>query len=480
LAARDWLFSPEQLAATFDPDTESWVETAILPTVDAGRRRFLTSSNQRSQAAWNDYSDIAQAARTALKDQAGITPPSREWVLQALILYLVILVPVNYAIFRLLRRLEWAWFSIPVIAVTGAFVVVRAASLDIGFSNKQLQIQLLEIPADYQRGHLTGYGSLYSSLTTRFRFQSDNPTTLALPFPSANFPTESNETPVEFSLEPGRPVRFGPQEIVSNTMEMYQFQQVVELGGRLEFRAGSSDNRSLTNDRVRNGTRLNLADLGLFRWDEASGRVLYARLPRLAAGDQATIAWQALPASDDWLNPWQGTCLEDYNASADRWAAVASASANGTEPSQLTWLQAVDRLRAANPDWAAALEQVARRRALADDEPLTRELLLAAVRHNAPAGLGLGNLFRAVLRHPLGPHEVRLVAWTDDPVHQWEIQPAASQADHRSLVLAHLRAPQLPPLGYDQNLAYLPLKPTTDNPLDREQEEQDESKSEYE
>lgn len=466
LASRDWLHSPTEPVNTFDPDTETWAEVSILPVVDAERRRFASGSKERSQAAWNDYSEIAQAARASLKDQAGITPPSREWVLQALILYLVILVPVNYAIFRLLRRLEWAWFSIPVIAVTGAFVVVRAASLDIGFSNKQLQIQLLEIPTDYERGHLTGYGSLYSSLTTRFRFLSDNPTTLALPFPSANFPTETNETPVEFSLEPGRPVRFGPQEIVSNTMEMYQFQQVVELGGRLEFRSVGSGNPALAEDRLRNGTRLSLADVGIFRWDEARGHLLYGQLPRLAAGDEATIKWQRLPPADDWLSQWQGTCLEDYAATAERWARVVSAS--GTDPYERPWVQALDRLRAVNPEWAAALEQAGQRRRLPDDALLTRALLLAAVRESAPEGLGLGQLFRAVLRQPLGPNEVRLVAWTDDAAHQWEIQPLASQSDHRSLVLAHLRAPQLPPLGYDQNLAYLPTKPTSDTDVEGE------------
>lgn len=463
-AARDWVASNETLLAAADGTSEPRVADALLPTVTADGRRFGLGSNRRSQAAWNDYSDVSQAARASLKDQAGITPPSREWVLQALIIYLVILVPVNYVIFRLLRRLEWAWFSIPVIAVTGAFVVVRAASLDIGFSNKQLQIQLLEIPTDYQRGHLTGYGSLYSSLTTRFRFQADNPTTVALPFPSANTPAETSETPLEFSLEPGRPMRFGPQEIVSNTMEMYQFQQVVDLGGRLEYLSNDATTADRTSERLRNGTRIKLSHLGLFRMDDRSGRVLFAHIADLAAGGEADIPWQVLPTDETWLNQWQGTCLEDFGVTAGQW--MSAMLAVPLDPDQTAWPVVAESFRSTRPEWSEALERAARRLGLPREAKFSNELLAAAVRENAVDGLGLGNLFRAVLRQPLGPEEVRLVAWTDDAVHQWEIQPAASQSDHRSLVLAHLRAPQLPPLGYDQNLAYSASPPPTDEPSD--------------
>src|SRR5690606_19702136 len=83
-------------------------------------------------------------------------------------------------------------------------------------------------------------------------------------------------------------------------------------------------------------------------------------------------------------------------------------------------------------------------------------LLAAAVAETGDQGLSLGNLLRAATRFPLGPGEVRMIGWTDDEVDQWKVTPWASQSAQRSLVIAHLAQPTLPPLGFDTNLAYAP------------------------
>ncbi|REK12397.1 MAG: hypothetical protein DWQ37_11690 [Planctomycetota bacterium] len=60
-------------------------------------------------AGWNDFSPVASAARATLRDAAGISVPKRSFVLKMIGLYLIVVVPVNWLVFRLLGRIEWAW-----------------------------------------------------------------------------------------------------------------------------------------------------------------------------------------------------------------------------------------------------------------------------------------------------------------------------------------------------------------------------------
>ncbi len=82
--------------------------------------------------------------------------------------YLLILVPINYLVFRLLGRLEYAWLAVPLIAIGGAVWVARAARLDIGFARSQTEIALLELQPNYQRGHLSRVVAIYNSLSSTY------------------------------------------------------------------------------------------------------------------------------------------------------------------------------------------------------------------------------------------------------------------------------------------------------------------------
>ena len=60
---------------------------------------------------------------------AGISIPSRKFVVYVLSVCLVVLVPINWLVFRLMGRVEWAWVAAPIIAIVGA---VADASADGG------------------------------------------------------------------------------------------------------------------------------------------------------------------------------------------------------------------------------------------------------------------------------------------------------------------------------------------------------------
>ena len=99
-----------------------------------------------------------------------------------LAIYLFILVPLNWLFFRMIRKVEYAWIAVPIIALVAAFTVVKLASLDIGFARSNTQISLLEVHADYPRAHMAEYSALYTSLSTRYTAELDNRSAQSLPF----------------------------------------------------------------------------------------------------------------------------------------------------------------------------------------------------------------------------------------------------------------------------------------------------------
>ena len=146
----------------------------------------FTANRKAGVGGWSDSNAIAQSARTGLKKAAGITPPSADLILKMLGIYLLVLVPLNWIVFRAMGKVEWAWAAVPLIAIGGAVTVVKIASLDIGFARSNTQVALLEIHDGYHRGHLTQYSALYTSLSTNYDVELDNATGIALPLPTGN------------------------------------------------------------------------------------------------------------------------------------------------------------------------------------------------------------------------------------------------------------------------------------------------------
>ena len=78
--------------------------------------------------------------------------PKGEFVLKILAVYLLVLVPLNWALFWAIGRVEWAWIAAPLIAIGGAYAVVRLAQLDIGFARSRTEIAVLELHPQHPRG----------------------------------------------------------------------------------------------------------------------------------------------------------------------------------------------------------------------------------------------------------------------------------------------------------------------------------------
>src|SRR5262249_10155080 len=63
-------------------------------------QRLAVAKADSGIAGWNDFGLVANIARTKLKQAAGIKVPKREFVFQVLAVYLAVLVPLNWLVFR--------------------------------------------------------------------------------------------------------------------------------------------------------------------------------------------------------------------------------------------------------------------------------------------------------------------------------------------------------------------------------------------
>ena len=341
-------------------------------------------------AGWSDHSTIAEAARSTLKDAAGIKPPSASLVLKMLGVYLLVLVPVNWVLFRVIGKVEWAWFAIPFIAIAGAFAVVRMASLDIGFARSNSQVGLLEFHSDYSRGHLTQYSALYTSLSTKYDVELDNASGIALPFPAGGSKTE--KTIQHVTLHQSIQNRLDNFLIQSNSTRMMHAECLFDAGGSFELTGQSEDidqdsaldfSQAIT---ITNGTQLALASSAVLGRDES--------------GDYHM----------SWLGDWDGQAAKTVQLNAcEREKIIAL----WEDPSK-TQVEDADS---------------------ADSPKISAYKLLKAVVENLSLGKG----------------EVRLLGYCNDQVGSNRFIPASTQTRQQTLVLAHLKPATLPTARPDVN-----------------------------
>ncbi|HKD38118.1 MAG TPA: hypothetical protein VKB78_14995, partial [Pirellulales bacterium] len=184
---------------------------------------------------WNDGSAISKDASESLGAAAGIDIPKAGFVAWMLGAYLVVLVPLNWAIFRTVRRVEWAWVAVPLIAMAGAVVVTKAANLNIGFARSQTEIGLLELQNGYSRGHLTRYTALYTSLSTSYDVKFNDPYAVVQPFELPERTRSPTWEPSAYTLRQEADVKLSGFGVSSNSTSMLHSEQMYDLGGAITY-----------------------------------------------------------------------------------------------------------------------------------------------------------------------------------------------------------------------------------------------------
>ena len=347
-------------------------------------------------AAWNDFNDVAKSARETLVRAARIEIPNRAFVIWVMAVYLIVLVPVNWMIFRGLGRVEWAWVAAPLIAIICTGTVIRLAQLDIGFVRLQTELAVAELQGDHPRAHVARYNALYTSLTTYYNLQSDDPGAAILPFPTLG----QRATPgllgpqiSKLTCRRGDQVTLSGFPVNSNSTGLVHSEEMLDLGGGISLvKQGDNEWKLL------NRSKLNLHGVGLLR--KTPFGVEEAWIGDVPAGATSI----PIRAGNS-----QGVGTSVPTESTD--SAEAPAQWNALDPSD-----------AAKSLWAAQRER----------SPLSAS--------NAAAGaLSLHNLL-VLAQDPLNldAGEVRLIGWSTDDLPGLSIKPAAPQVRRGTVVIAHL------------------------------------------
>ena len=416
------------------------------------------SYRQSGVAGWNDDSGIATAARETLKKAARITPPSANFVMKMLGLYLLVLVPINWLLFRLIGKIEWAWIAAPIIALVGAVMVVRYASLDIGFVRSVTHVGVLELHGDYERGHMTDYSALYTSLSTRYNVELDNLSGQSLPF--------ANVRPSDYKLpEDRRKVELNRTTttdlrnflIRSNSTGLLHTETILDVGGSFRL----TGDESLYE--IENGSRIDINDAGVRRRN-VNGVLEFAWIGDFKAGADTTLEFKAI--GDD---------------AAEGWSKVETLVGNSKVANEIWQNQDVDddglitlELLGGTPELAADWDELSQiltdKMKAQKTDSVSKAMLASALSDIDGANVSLSGVFDCVTsRLQVGPGEVRLIGHTQQKLDQSKINPAATQANHNLLVLVHLRHADLPACEADENAISDIVRPRSN--IDQEDEE---------
>ena len=429
---------------------------------------------QSGIGGWSDFAAVANAARSTLQDAAGITPPSGNFVLKLLAGYLFVLVPLNWAIFWMLGKVEFAWIAAPIIAVIGALVVIRMASLDIGFSRSNTQIALLEIPAEYNRGHLTEYSALYTSLSTAYRMELDGDGALALPFPSNRSKTFPPSQHVPLSLDKASANTLSGVQIQSNTTELIHAEHLFDTGGKIRLKIDETGQMTLVNST--NLTFKNIliarnaqADDGPTNKPESKKKTESPQDPTQRLNVKlATL--ESIPPNSQLKITFGNTqqVIDDYRRLPLMTNAKRDAEriwADNFSKADSVSLDRLETLPELKDKWTQYSNFFLLRLNQNNEAEVAQDVFVTAFEQFNPSNsVSLGKMFDCVFDNlSFGENEYRMFASTDEKLGQTKIDPSSTQTDRQTLVVAHLSRPLLPAISRDTNsLSDLKVKSNLD------------------
>lgn len=261
-------------------------------------------------AGWNDFSGAGAASVAALNDASGIKIPRSEFVIRTLAVYLIVLVPVNWFFFWLIGRVEYAWLAAPVIAIIGAFAVVRLAQLDIGFARSRNEIAILETHAGYPRAHVTRFTALYTSLSTSYDLRFDDPNALALPLAlSADHNRKLTRAANDVSLTQDQSIELSDVYVDSNSTGKVHIEQMISLPAA--FQLTGDDEKGW---QLENGSPFVLRHAGVLR-RTAENQVEAAYFPDIQPG--ATVRLEFVKQPDAWVPQWDKSAMMSSVAPAE-------------------------------------------------------------------------------------------------------------------------------------------------------------------
>ena len=447
-----------------DDETEEVVVRAVSPgqpihpgqAGDIWRRGPYVPAKQSGIAGWNDRSQVATEARRVLDAATGIEPPSLRFVATALLVYLIVLVPVNALIFRAVRRIELAWIAAPIIAVVAAVIVARAAQLDIGFARSRTELVVVELAAGHPRAHVTRFSSLYTSLSTQFEMEFESRVVRAQPWGDPAVGDRTLATPPQsVSLESTGLTKLTGFDVASNSAGLMHTEELIDVAGALTW-FPQEGNRGV----LENRTELTIVDAAVVS-PLATGEMGVAFVERIEPGRRIELRLQLAVPEEAWRGAWsERPETRSHRREAEEWFAQLDVDHNGRlslrelrEHPDFTeqWLE---RLRRGQREWGDE--------ALAS--PTSIELNLEDWTKESRAWLrgrlhvgGLLELWlERAIRERVGSQMAGLIQSVPETA---KVLPNPSQVRAVSMVVASLEPIRLPEPGVDLDLPAVSLDP---------------------
>jgi hypothetical protein len=259
------------------------------------------AQNTLGIAEWRDSTLMPRLCRDLLEKASGISVPSSQFVLKVILAYLLAVVPLNWLVCKfLLKRREWAWVVVPLLALGFAVGVERVAAYDMGYDSACDEIDLLEMYGGYPRAHLSRFSSLYTTGRAKYTITYPNePTALALPLDNGrSIGGEDVSTAVWQSYPIPALEGFSVQP---RSLALYRGEQMMNLPGSIDLETSSNRRRLI------NRSELELHDAVLLDFS-GSGEPSELTVGHLAPGEE--VEWQEMRRRDDSA---QGSAtIDDY------------------------------------------------------------------------------------------------------------------------------------------------------------------------
>jgi hypothetical protein len=378
----------------------------------------------------------------------GISPPSSGFVLKMLAIYLFILVPLNWLFFRMIRKVEYAWIAVPIIALVAAFTVVKLASLDIGFARSNTQISLLEVHADYPRAHMAEYSALYTSLSTRYTAELDNRSAQSLPFSISDFKDQKfqpAETQSEVTLRRTVEDELKGFQIQSNSTGLLHTEAMVNLGGVISF----SNTPEMEQPTLSNSTLMTIENAAVIGRDK-NGKLQFAPFDSIGTGEEVTLKFQPCETVD---SIWQPD--SDFTSLLATAESIWETNLNEINQADIDTISKFPEIKKIKGTIRRLLVAKGGSSVGSDEIKYTKDDFMteyAKINSTGSSKLTLDLMRQTILRNlAIDNNEYRLIGISKSHPGNTVFSPAATQTVKRSLVVAHLQRGELPIAKRDLN-----------------------------
>ncbi|MEZ6096127.1 MAG: hypothetical protein R3C03_18195 [Pirellulaceae bacterium] len=439
------ILSGSNIISSTDFQEDSKVEASSPETVKYSRHYSGFGSDPAGGVAtWNDEHGIAQAAHLNIIRSAGIRPPKPAFVLKMLGVYLLILVPVNWLIFRLAGRVEFAWAAMPIISIAAAIALVKLADLDIGFVRSRAQIGVLELQGGFSRGHLTEYSALYSSLSTHYQMTAQGNQTVFAPFGGSS---EAKGAMLNVTFE--RQVDKSSLSnflVSSNSTGLVHRESISDVGGAISL----ADNSILDNQ-----SNLELINAAVIRRQQ-DGSLQVAKIGNMDPHSSSQLDWRT-SSEAELYSYWTGvTEFEGPEAFCTR---IWQENFGNALIKKVGPIFQVDEFRENQEEikeYLVANSSVRNAAVPFEAQEISfNELINAYVEvvKRDSSSLGIGELFGVVKDQlELAPGSARLIARTNQQIDGVELTPAVTQDQTGTLIVVHLQYPEFPEAKPDNSV----------------------------